>query len=96
MRRIARKIGKLRPEDFVDAGSFRARDKIMRIFAAECYALAKKAKEQKQERLALQYSKLSAKLLNMSLRPKKLQDLDAIKRTIAKMKKQEARENVNG
>jgi len=89
--RIARK---LKAKDFVNAESFQARDEVMRVFAAECFELAQKFANQKQpkEKLALQYAKLSAKLLGLSLRPKKLSDLDEIKKALAELKAQEKTE----
>jgi NTP pyrophosphatase (non-canonical NTP hydrolase) len=66
----------------------------MRIFAAECYELAEKAAKGKKPKIALQYTKLAAKLLNLSLRPKKLSDLEQIKKAIAKLKVQEKQRNV--
>lgn len=91
-RSFCRIAKKLKAKDFVDAESFKARDKVMRIFAAECFELAKKFAEQKKEKLALQYSKLACKLLGLSLRPKKLSDLDEIKKALAKLKAQETAE----
>lgn len=93
-RSFARIARKLKTKDFVEAESFQARDEIMRIFAAECFRLAQKFRNQKQpkEKLALQYAKLSAKLLGLSLRPKKLSDLDEIKRALAELKAQEKTE----
>ena len=66
----------------------------MRIFAAECYEIAEKYAKAKQpkQKLALQYMKLAAKLLGLSLRPKKLSDLDEIKKALAKLKAQEPAE----
>jgi len=87
--RIAGKIApkrRLSGEDFVEAESFGDRDKICRIFAAECYELAKQFAERNKEKLSLQYAKLAARLLNLSLRPKRLQDLEEIKKALAKLK----------
>ncbi|MDH5483361.1 MAG: hypothetical protein OEY22_10890 [Candidatus Bathyarchaeota archaeon] len=80
--RIARK---LQGRDFVKAESFQARDKICRVFAAECFELAENFAKQKKQKLALQYMKLSCKLLNLSLRPKKLADLEEIKKALEKL-----------
>jgi hypothetical protein len=91
--RIARKIApkrKLSGKDFVKAESFGDRDKICRIFAAECYELAKQFAEKKKEKLSLQYAKLAARLLNLSLRPKRLQDLEEIKKVLAELKGEKA------
>ena len=61
----------------------------MRTFAAECYEMAQKFATEKNEKMALQYTKLAAKLLGLSLRPKKLCDLDTIRKTLAELKAQE-------
>jgi hypothetical protein len=84
--RITRKLKK---KDFVEAESFTARDEVCRIFAAECFALAQKFAAQGKEKLSLQYMKLTAKLLGLSLRPKKLSDLEEIKKALAELKAQE-------
>ena len=81
--RIARKLKK---KDFVDAESFADRDHVCRVFAAECFELAKKFAEEGNEKYSLQYAKLAARLLGLSLRPKKMSDLDEIKKAIAKLK----------
>lgn len=87
-RRVAKKLEK---KDFVGAESFAARDKICRVFASECFELAKKL-EKKDKKLSLQYMKLAAKLLGLSLRPKKLEDIEAIKKALAKLKAEESEE----
>jgi len=87
--RIAKKLQK---KDFVNAESFAARDKICRVFAAECFELAQKFAKQGEEKLSLQYTKLAAKLLGLSLRPKKLQDIEAIKKALAELKAEEPEE----
>ena len=84
--RIARK---LKAEDFTRADSFRARDKIMRILAAECFESAERFAKEENQKLAFQYTKLSAKLLGLSLSPKKLRDLETIKKTLAELKAKE-------
>ena len=87
-RRIAEKLEK---KDFVNAESFAARDKICRIFASECFELAQKFAK-KDKKLSLQYMKLAAKLLGLSLRPKKLEDIEAIKKALAELKAEEPEE----
>ena len=91
-RSFARITRRLKAEDFVAADSFKTRDEVMRVFAAECYELADEFAKQNKQRMALQYAKLSAKLLGLSLRPKKLSDLDEIKRALAELKAQEKTE----
>lgn len=88
--RIFRRVTKkLQKKDFVEAESFAARDKICRVFAAECFELAQKFAGEGEEKLSLQYIKLAAKLLGLSLRPKKLEDIEAIKKALAKLKAEE-------
>jgi hypothetical protein len=57
--------------------------------AAECFDLAERFKSEGDERLSLQYMKLAAKLLGLSLRPKKLSDLEEIKKALAKLKEKD-------
>lgn len=87
--RIARK---LKADDFSKAASFRERDFIIRVFAAECFECAERFAQENNEKMALQYTKLSAKLLGLSLRPKKLRDLEEIKKVLAELKKGEKSE----
>lgn len=89
-RKFARITRKLKPKDFTKAESFQERDKVMRVFAAECYEMAQKFASEQNEKMALQYTKLAAKLLGLSLRPKKLSDLDEIKKALAALKAQES------
>jgi hypothetical protein len=72
--------------DFKKAESFGDRDVVCRIFAAECYDLAKKFADAGQLKVSLQYAKLAARLLNMSMRPRRLQDLEEIKKVLAGLK----------
>jgi hypothetical protein len=88
--RFARLVRKVDPEDFAKAQSYLARDKISRLLAAECYALAAKFRDEGKEKLALQYMKLATKLLGLSLRPKRLSDLDQIKRALKELKAEKA------
>lgn len=81
--RIARKV---RSDDFQRADSYASRDFLCRLMAAECFDLAERFKSEGDERLSLQYMKLAAKLLGLSLRPKKLSDLEEIKKALAKSK----------
>ncbi len=84
--RITRKLKK---KDFADAESFADRDQVCRNFAAECFDLSRKFAANGNEKLSLQYAKLAARLLGLSLRPKKLSDLDEIKKALARLKEQE-------
>jgi NTP pyrophosphatase (non-canonical NTP hydrolase) len=56
-----------------------------RVLGAECYELAEKFRK-RDKKLSLQYMKLAAKLLGLSLRPKKLDDLEQIKKALAELK----------
>jgi len=92
--RVARRIApsprkKLSGKTFKKAESFADRDMVCRIFAAECYDLAKKFADAGQLKVSLQYAKLAARLLNMSIRPKRLQDLEEIKKVLAELKAKE-------
>jgi hypothetical protein len=60
------------------------------MLAAECYELAQKFAQEGKQKLSLQYMKLAAKLLGLSLRPKKLSDLDEIKETLARLNAEKA------
>ena len=82
-RRLARKLQK---KDFVSADSFADRDRVCRVFASECFELSQKFAKKDDEKFSLQYAKLAARLLGLSLRPKKMSDLDEIKKAIAKLK----------
>jgi len=84
----------VRPGDFANAYSYIARDEICRLLAEECYELAKKFMmgQNPKHKLALQYMKLAAKFLGLSLKPKKLSDLEEIKKALGKMR--ESRPNV--
>src|SRR4030042_4463016 len=62
--RIASSSRKLSGKDFKKAESFADRDRVCRIFAAECYDLAKKFADAGQLKVSLQYAKLAARLLN--------------------------------
>jgi len=84
--KFARLVRKVEPEDFASAQSYLKRDKVARLLAAECYALALEFRQKQKEKLALQYIKLAAKLLGLSLRPKRLGDLEDIKRALGKLK----------
>jgi len=73
------------------AESFSERDEIARLLAAECYEIALHWRRQKKYKLELQWMKLAARLLNLSLRPKRLADLDEIKKALADLKAEESK-----
>ena len=89
-RAFARLTRNVRKKDFTSAQSYAERDEVSRMLAAECYGLAQKFANEGKPNLSLQYTKLAAKLLGMSLRPKKLLDLEDIKRTLARLNGQKA------
>ena len=84
-RSFARLVRKVRGEDFAYAESYAARDHLCRLLAKECFEMAERFKTA-DEKLSLQYIKLATKLLGLSLRPKKLSDLEEIKRALAKLR----------
>jgi hypothetical protein len=81
---------KLKRNAAVKAESFEDRDKLARVWAAYCIEMAEHFKNAGKPKLQLQWMKLAARLLHMSLKPKKLADLDEIKKTLAQIKKQQA------
>jgi hypothetical protein len=90
------RVARVTEQNIAGADSFRARDRILRKMAAEAYGLAKAFKDE-DDKLSLQYMKLAAKLLGMSLRPKKLSDLEEIKKALAKLKeRRDGLENSSG
>ena len=93
-RATLRFVRKVRGEDFSQAKSYIARDEVCRLLAAECYGLAKKFAREDEQKLSLQYIKLAAKLLGLSLKPKKLSDLDEIKKAINRMKEKGTEPNL--
>lgn len=85
-RAFARLARKVKPGGFTRAQSYYARDDLARLLAEECYEFAHEFAAEKKQKLSLQYMKLAARLLGLSLRPKKLADLDEIKKALAKLK----------
>ena len=90
---FARIVRKVRGEDFAYAESYAARDHLCRLLAKECFEMAERFKNE-DEKLSLQYIKLAAKLLGLSLRPKKLSDLEEIKKALAKLQASKGPEKV--
>jgi hypothetical protein len=90
-----RRIRKLKKRDFVDAETFADRDKLCRVFAAECFEKARKLANYRphpREKMSLQYMKLAIKLFGLSFKPKKLQDIEVIQKAVADLKAQETKE----
>jgi len=85
-RAFARLARKVKPGGFMRAQSYYARDDLTRLLAEECYEFAHQFAAEKKQKLSLQYMKLAARLLGLSLRPKKLADLDEIKKALARLK----------
>jgi len=91
-RAFSRAAKKLDKRKIARAESFSQRDEIARLLAAESYEIALHWRKQKKYKLELQWMKLAARLLNLSLRPKRLADLDEIKRVLSEIKKQQVAE----
>lgn len=89
-RAFARVVRKVRGDDFCRAESYPARDNLCRLLAAECYEVAEQFARAGNEKYSLQYMKLAARLLGLSLRPKKLSDLEEIKKAVGKLKAERA------
>jgi hypothetical protein len=67
-----RRIRKLKKRDFVDAETFTARDKLCRVFAAECFEKARELANHMphpREKMSLQYMKLAIKLFGHACMP---------------------------
>jgi NTP pyrophosphatase (non-canonical NTP hydrolase) len=88
-RAFSRAAKKLDKRKIVKAESFSERDEIARLLAGESYEIALHWRKQKKYKLELQWMKLAARLLNLSLRPKRLADLDEIKKALADLKAEE-------
>jgi len=74
----------------VQADSFTERDEVVRSLAGRAYEVALKFEEEGDREQQLKWLKLVARLLELSLEPKKLADLEEIKRALAEIKKEQA------
>jgi len=84
------KRGKIRLRDrIVQAETWSERDQIVKSLAAKCYDIAQKFSESDPDR-SLKWMKVVARLLAISFTPKKNDDLELIKKEIAKLKEQAA------
>ena len=90
LRKTAEILERVPTKDIAEAETFEERDKIARLWAAYCYDLAEFFARQKKYKLQLQWMKLAARLLHLSLKPKKLADLDEIKKVLAEIKREQA------
>jgi len=87
MRRTDRRTGKARIRDqILHAQTWPERDKLLRSLAAKCYDVANTYKDEPDK--ALKWIRLVAKLLGLSFVPKRLEDLETIKKEVAEVKTQ--------
>jgi len=87
MRRTDRRTGKTRIRDqILHAQTWPERDKLLRSLAAKCYDVANTYKDEPDK--ALKWIRLVAKLLGLSFVPKRLEDLETIKKEVAEVKTQ--------
>jgi len=74
----------------VQADSFTERDEVVRSLAGRAYEVALKFEEEGDREQQLKWLKLVARLLELSLEPKKLADLEEIKKALAEIKREQA------
>jgi len=84
MRRIASKT-RIR-DQILHAQTWPERDQLLRSLAAKCYDVANTYKDEPDK--ALKWMRLVAKLLGLSFVPKRLEDLELIKKEVAEVKTQ--------
>jgi len=84
MRRITSKT-RIR-DQILHAQTWPERDKLLRSLAAKCYDVANTYKDEPDK--ALKWIRLVAKLLGLSFVPKRLEDLETIKKEVAEVKTQ--------
>jgi len=84
MRRITSKT-RIR-DQILHAQTWPERDKLLRSLAAKCYDVANAYKNEPDK--ALKWIRLVAKLLGLSFVPKRLEDLELIKKEVAEVKTQ--------
>jgi len=84
MRRIASKT-RIR-DQILHAQTWPERDQLLRSLAAKCYDVANAYKNEPDK--ALKWMRLVAKLLGLSFVPKRLEDLETIKKEVAEVKTQ--------
>jgi len=85
-----RKKTKRIKDRIVQADSFTERDEVVRSLAGRAYEVALKFEEEGDREQQLKWLKLVARLLELSLEPKKLADLEEIKKALAEIKREQA------
>lgn len=85
-----RKKTKRIKDRIVHADSFTERDEVVRSLAGRAYEVALKFEDEGNREQQLKWLKLVARLLELSFEPKKLADLEEIKKALAEIKKQQA------
>ncbi len=84
---IPRKLSRTRLRDqILHAQTWPERDQLLRSLAAKCYDVANNFVQQGDTEQSLKWLKLVARLLNLSFTPKKLEDLEAIRKELEKVK----------
>jgi hypothetical protein len=87
MRRTDRRTGKARIRDqILRAETWPERDRLLRSLAAKCYDVANAYEGEPEKQL--KWMRMVAKLLGLSFVPKRLEDLELIKRELAEVKTQ--------
>jgi len=83
-----RRIAKTRLRDqIVHAESWPERDRLLKSLAAKCYEIANSFIESDPDK-ALKWMRVVAKLLSLSFVPKRLDDMELIKKELAALKEQ--------
>ena len=86
-RRTDHRTSKARLRDkILNAETWPERDQLLRSLAAKCYDVANECKSEPDK--ALKWMRLVAKLLGLSFVPKRLEDMELIKKEIAEVKTQ--------
>jgi hypothetical protein len=80
----------LKKDALVGAETFTQRDLIARLLAQECYAQAQQCRHLKSKRGYERWMKLVHRYLDLALKPKRLRELEDIRRELAQMKRQQA------
>ena len=87
-RKARRRIAKTRLRDqIVHADSWPERDRLLKSLAAKCYEVANGFIEADPDK-ALKWMRVVAKLLSLSFVPKRLEDLELVKKEVAEVKAQ--------
>ncbi len=84
---IPRKLSRTRLKDqILHAQTWPERDQLLRSLAAKCYDVANNLAQEGSTEQSLKWLKLVARLLGLSFTPKKLEDLEAIKKELEEVK----------